>query len=113
MVLFGSDQHCRRVANDLISVTEANSEGVSKLVAEASEGRQFVLIKNNKSAAVIIGIDKFERLQRVEEYEEDLKLLAMAVARSVTDTGQRVSLEEAAARFGIDLENSDDDVEEV
>ncbi|ASR38032.1 hypothetical protein BAY61_26855 [Prauserella marina] len=95
--------------NDLISVTDANNKGVSKLVAEASEGREFVLIKNNKPAAVLVGIDKVERLQRVEEYEEDLKLLALALVRSATDTGQRLSLEETAARFGVDLDDLDDD----
>ncbi|MFD2419134.1 type II toxin-antitoxin system Phd/YefM family antitoxin [Amycolatopsis pigmentata] len=98
--------------NDLISVTDANSKGVSKLVAEAGEGRQFVLIKNNKPAAVLIGIDKLERLQQLEEREEGLKLLAMAVVRSATGTGRTVSLEEAADRFGIDLDDLDDDAGE-
>lgn len=98
--------------NDLISVTDANNKGVSKLVAEANEGRDLVLIKNNKPAAAIVGIEKLERLQRVEEFEEDLRLLAMAVVRAATDAGQRVTLEDAAARFGIDLDDLDDEVEE-
>jgi prevent-host-death family protein len=99
---------------DLISVTEANRQGVSKLVNEASSGRELVLIKNNKPAAVIVGIDKLERLQRLESLEEDIKLLAMAVVRAATDTGERVPLVDAAARFGIDLnelaeEDADDE----
>jgi prevent-host-death family protein len=87
-------------AEDLISVTEANRQGVSKLVSEASAGRELVLIKNNKPAAVIVGMEKLERLQRIEE---DIRLLTMAVVRTATDTGERVTLEDAAARFGIDL----------
>lgn len=85
---------------DLISVTEASRQGVSKLVSEASAGRELILIKNNKPAAVILGIEKLERLQRLEE---DIRLLTMAVVRAATDTGERVTLEDAATRFGIDL----------
>lgn len=94
--------------NDLISVTEASNKGVSKLVNDVSAGREFVLIRNNQPAAAIVGIDKLERLQRIEELEDDLKLLALAVTRMSTDTGQRVSLEEAATRFGIDLDDLDE-----
>lgn len=86
---------------DLISVTEASRQGVSKLVSEASAGRELILIKNNKPAAVILGIEKLERLQRLEE---DIRLLTMALVRAATDTGERVTLEDAAARFGIDLD---------
>lgn len=95
--------------NDLISVTDANAKGISKLVNEASNGHEFILIRNNKPAAAIIGIDKLERLQRLEEWEDDIKLLTLAVVRSATDTGERVSLEDAAARFGIDLDEPDED----
>jgi prevent-host-death family protein len=92
--------HMKINAEDLISVTEASRQGVSKLVSEASAGRELVLIKNNKPAAVIVGIEKLERLQRIEE---DIRLLTMAVVRAATDTGERVTVEDAAARFGIDL----------
>lgn len=94
-------------SNDLISVTEASRQGVSRLVSAASEGRDLVLIKNNRPAAAIVGIEKLERLQRLEEYEEDIRLLAMAVVRSVTEMEPRASLEDAAARFGIDLDELD------
>ncbi|MEV6336547.1 type II toxin-antitoxin system Phd/YefM family antitoxin [Nocardia vinacea] len=95
--------------NDLISVTEANAKGISRLVSEASEGHDIVVIRNNKPAAAIIGMEKLERLQRIEEWEEDIKLLALAVIRSTTDTGERMSLADAAARFGIDLDALDDE----
>jgi hypothetical protein len=54
------------------------------------------LINNNKPAAAFVGI------------EEDVRLLATAVIRTATDTGERVSLRDAAARFGIDLDELDD-----
>jgi prevent-host-death family protein len=95
--------------NDMISVSEVSRIGVSKLVNEASEGREFVLIKNNKPAAALVGIEKLERLQRIEE---DVKLLAMAVVRAATDTGERVTLRDAAARFGIDLAELEDQDED-
>jgi hypothetical protein len=44
---------------------------------------------------------KIERLQRLEE---DGNLLALATVRAATDTGERVSLDDAAARFGIELD---------
>jgi hypothetical protein len=59
-------------------------------------------------AAALVGIEKLERLQRMEE---DVKLLAMAVVRASTDTGERVSLRDAAARFDIDLDDLDDEEE--
>jgi hypothetical protein len=34
--------------NDMISVTEASAQGLSKLISEASKGRQLVVFKNNK-----------------------------------------------------------------
>jgi prevent-host-death family protein len=96
--------------NDMISISEVSKQGISKLVNEASEGREFILIKNNKPAAALVGIDKLERLQRIEE---DVKLLTMAVVRVATDNGERVSLIDAAARFGIDLDALDADVDET
>jgi hypothetical protein len=51
-----------------------------------------------------------ERLQRVEELEEDMRLLALAWARMLTDSGERLTTEPVAAEFGIDP--SEDDEEE-
>lgn len=99
--------------NDLISVSDASKQGVSKLVNEASEGRDLVVLRNNKPTAAIVGIEKLERLMAVEEAEEDLRLFAIAAVRAATDTGERVSFEDAAAKFGIDLTQlSDEDTDE-
>lgn len=93
---------------DLISVTDANNKGLSKLVNEASEGRQFVVLRNNTPTAAIVGMDKLERLGQLEELQEDMRLLAITLARTVTDTGRRISLEDAAASLGVDLDDLDD-----
>jgi prevent-host-death family protein len=93
---------------DLISVTDANNKGVSKLVNEASEGRQFVVLRNNKPTAAIVGVDKLERLGQLEELQDDMKLLAITLARTVTDSGERISLEDAAASLGIGLDELDE-----
>lgn len=93
---------------DMISVTDANKAGVSKLVAEAFDGRTFVVVRNNKPAAVITGLDQLDKLQNLEELGSDLRLMALAVIRSATDTGERHDLDDVAREFGIDLDELDD-----
>jgi len=93
--------------SDMISVTEASAQGLSKLISEASKGRQLVVFKNNKPAAAIVDIKTMERLQYLEELEEDLKLIAVAWARSLTDSGERYSLEDVAAEFGVNLDEDE------
>jgi hypothetical protein len=51
---------------------------------------------------------------RTMRIEDDARLLAMAVVRAAIDTGRQVTLEDAAARFGIDLnELAAENAEEV
>ena len=90
--------------NDMISVTDAAKGGISKLINEASEGRQLVVFRNNQPAAAIVDIKTMERLQRLDELEEDLRILAIAWVRTLTDSGERYELEDVAAEFGVDLD---------
>lgn len=94
--------------NDVISVTEASAQGVSKLVSEASKGRQLVVFKNNQPAAAIVDIKTMERLQYLEGLEEDLKLIAVTWARTLTDSGERYDLEDVAAEFSVELDDDED-----
>ena len=94
--------------NDVISVTEASTQGLSKLVNQASEGRRFVVFRNNQPAAAIVDIKTMERLQYLESLEEDMKLVAIAWARTLTDSGERYSLDEVAAEFGVDLDDGEE-----
>lgn len=93
---------------DMISVTEVNSRGISKLVAEAMDGRTYVVMRQNRPAAVITGLEKLERMQRIEDMEQDLRLWSLAIVRFATDTGERYDLDEVAAEFGVDLDGDDD-----
>ncbi|MEU8631617.1 type II toxin-antitoxin system Phd/YefM family antitoxin [Amycolatopsis sp. NPDC048633] len=91
-------------SDDIVSVTDAGQR-FSRLVSDVSEtGRRFVVMRNNRPAAVIANIESMERLQRIEEVEEDLKLLSIAWVRTMTDSGARHSLEDVAAEFDVDLD---------
>ena len=89
--------------DDMISVTDASRE-VSRLVAEAMDGRTFVVMKANRPAAVIVGLEQMERLQRIDDMEQDLRLFSMALIRTVTDSGERHDLDDVAREFGVDLD---------
>lgn len=95
--------------HDLISVTEASSRGVSRLIQDAAQGRTQVVLRNNKAVAAVVSIEAIERLARLEELEGDLRLLSVALARTVTDSGRRYSLAEVASELGVDLDAVADD----
>jgi len=90
---------------DMLSVSEATKKGVSQLVRSASEGRPVVLLRNSEPAAMVVNVETMERLERLEELEDDIRLLAIAWARTLTDSGKRYSLEEAARELGVDLDD--------
>ena len=94
---------------DLISVSEANSRGVSKLIADAESGRPQIVLRNSRAVAVIVDISCMERLQRLEELEDDLRLLSIALVRSAADTGRRYELDDVLAEAGIDPDDVDGD----
>jgi hypothetical protein len=91
--------------NDMLSITEANARGVSKLAAEAFAGRDLVLLRNNKVIAAVVGIDRLEELDRLTALREDLELIALTLSRVATDNGNRTDLDEVMARFGITRED--------
>ena len=93
---------------DMVSVTEANSS-LSRLLNDANAGRSKLVMRNNKPLAAIVSPEAAARLQRLEELEEDLRLLSLALVRTVTDDGGRHSLEDVAAEFGIDPAELDED----
>jgi prevent-host-death family protein len=95
--------------DDTMSVGDANNEGVSKLVSRANEGRPVVLTKHGKPAAAVIDPEAMERLQRVDELEDDMRLLAVAWVRALTDSGERFTTSQVAAKFGIDLDDPGDE----
>ncbi|MGW4472899.1 type II toxin-antitoxin system prevent-host-death family antitoxin [Nonomuraea sp. NPDC004354] len=80
-----------------LSVTEAAQRGVARLVAEAEQGADLVVTRRRQPVAAVVSI---RRLNELEEAAADLRDLALVLARSVTDTGERVSLDEVLAAFG-------------
>lgn len=82
---------------NLISVTDAGKLGISALVREAAEGRERVLVRNNKAVAVVMSMERFEQLQ---ELEDDLIDITLAAARVLTAGTTRYSLDEVLEQFG-------------
>ncbi len=82
---------------DLISISEANKLGVSGLVRGAEEGHEKVLLRNNKPVAAVVSMQRLEQLQ---ELQEDLVDVSLAAARIATTGPGRHSLDEVLAQFG-------------
>ncbi|MCA2224034.1 type II toxin-antitoxin system prevent-host-death family antitoxin [Nonomuraea aurantiaca] len=80
-----------------LSVTEAAQRGVARLVADAEQGTDLVVTRRHQPVAAVVSI---RRLNELEEAAADLRDLALVLARSVADTGERVSLDEVLAAFG-------------
>lgn len=92
---------------DLISVSDASKRGVSALISEAEDGRSRVVLRNNKPVAAVVSMESIERLSRLDELEDDLRLLSVALARIVVDDGRRYTLDEVAEEFGVDVDVGD------
>lgn len=93
--------------NELISVTDASRFGVSKLVNDAHDGHERVVVVNNRPRAAIVGIETIERLRHLDEIEDDMRLLGLAWARVLTDSGRRHALDDVIEEFGIDLDDEE------
>lgn len=82
---------------DLISITEASRLGVSAQVRGVEEGRERIVLRNNKPVAVVVSVDRLEQLQRLEE---DLLDVSIVAARMATTGPHRRSLDDVLAQFG-------------
>jgi len=87
---------------NLVTVTEVG-RNASQVVAAAALGHWQVILKNSKPLAAVVDIESAERLHRIDELEEDLKLLTAALVRMATDNGVRHSLDDVMSRYGIDV----------
>lgn len=94
---------------DVVGVTELSNSS-SRIVAAAADGQNFIISKNNRPTAALIGID---RLQELEDREENIALLALALTRLTTDNGNRTDLHEFINELGIadDIAALDDENE--
>jgi prevent-host-death family protein len=87
--------------DDLISISDANRIGVSALIREAEEGRQRLVLRNNKPVAVVMSVERFEQLQQLED---DLIDITLAASRMMTTSGRRHALDDVLERLGYSRE---------
>jgi antitoxin (DNA-binding transcriptional repressor) of toxin-antitoxin stability system len=80
-----------------VSVSEATQRGVAGLVADAEQGSDVVVTRRHQAVAAVVSI---RRLKEIEEAAADLRDLALVLARSATDTGERTSLDDVLRAFG-------------
>jgi antitoxin (DNA-binding transcriptional repressor) of toxin-antitoxin stability system len=77
------------------------------MLQRAENGERIVILRNNKPTAIIIDVNTADRIARIEELEEDMKLLVASMVRLATDSGRRYDLDEIAAEFGIELDSDE------
>lgn len=80
-----------------LSVTEAAQRGVARLVADAEGGQGVVVTRRNRPVAAVLSV---RRLAEIERAAADLTDLALVIARSVTETGRRTSMDDVLDAFG-------------
>lgn len=83
----------------VVSVTEAASQGIAKLVRGAEEGHDTVVARHGRPVAAMVGM---RRLEELRDLERDLRDIALILTRAATDTGVRVDLDTVIAAFGYD-----------
>src|SRR3954453_9977277 len=88
--------------DDLISISDANRLGVSALIRDAEEGRQRLVLRNNKPVAVVMSVERFEQLQQLQD---DLVDITLAASRMMTTSGRRHSLDDVLERLGYSRED--------
>ena len=89
--------------DDLVSISEASNR-LSKIVTEAAEGRDRVLVKNNVAVAAIVGV---KRLDALQELERDMRDFVLAQSRMLTDKRDHLGWDELLDRLGITEDDLD------
>jgi antitoxin (DNA-binding transcriptional repressor) of toxin-antitoxin stability system len=80
-----------------LSVTAASARGVARLVADAAHGIEVVVTRHHKPVAAVVGV---ERLAELDAIADDLRDLALVIARAAGDDGQRTSFDDVRSAFG-------------
>jgi prevent-host-death family protein len=94
MTIFADFQDSRAV-----SVTAATSRGVAGLVKDAEMGEDVIVERHGRAVAAVVSVDHFEQLKRMRA---DVSSAALILARELTDTGNRTSLDDVFSSFGLD-----------
>lgn len=82
----------------MISLTDAGKRGLSALVRDAESGADQIVMRNNRAVAAVISIDRLEHLQQLED---DLADIALAAARMLSAPDERSSLDDVLDEFGV------------
>jgi prevent-host-death family protein len=83
----------------VVSVTEATTMGIAALVREAQSNGAMVVSRRGRPVAAVVSM---ERLHELDDLEGDLRDIALVLARTFSDTGERTSLDDAIAASGFD-----------
>ena len=82
-----------------LSVTEAASRGLPRLVRDAEMGEDLVVERRGRAVAAVVSMRHLDEIRRLESDLQDAVLL---LARLATDTGARTPLDAVIAYFGFD-----------
>jgi antitoxin (DNA-binding transcriptional repressor) of toxin-antitoxin stability system len=82
---------------ELVSISDATKKGLSRLVRDAAAGHERILLRNNKPVAAVVSM---QRLEELEQREEDVRDIALGLARLLTAGEERISLDEVLGQFG-------------
>ena len=82
-----------------LSVTEAASRGLPRLVRDAEMGEDLIVERRGRAVAAVISMRHLDEIRRLESDLHDAVLL---LARLATDTGARTPLDTVISHFGFD-----------
>lgn len=86
------------------SATQA-ARNFSSIIDEVEAGSTIIVVRNNRPVTAIAPIATLDRLDTIDEREEDLRLLAIALTRAETASGPLQPWDEVAAELGINLDD--------
>jgi len=73
------------------------------VTTEVEEGRSILVVKNNRPVAAIVPPNIIERIDELNDREEDIALLILSIIRMATHSGHLNDLDDVAAELGIDI----------
>lgn len=88
-----------RYTSRSVSITAAAGRGVAGLVRDAERGENIIVERRGRAVAAVVSVDRFEQF---EQMSADVTAAALVLARELTDTGNRTSLDDAMTTFGFD-----------
>ena len=82
---------------DSLSISDAEKLGVFGLASAVEAGHEYVLLRDEEPVAVVVSM---ERIEQIQQLEEDLLDVSLAAARMLAASACRHSLDEVLAQFG-------------